>query len=68
LKDDREIQRRSSIKLLPIELDRKGRLYVQQARFKDGHVKFPKNSSFMSQVEKEILSYPYGVTDDIVDS
>lgn len=68
LKDDREIQRRSSIKLLPIELDRKGRLYVQQAMFKDGHVKFPKHSSFMSHVEKEILSYPYGVTDDIVDS
>jgi hypothetical protein len=36
--------------------------------FKDGAVRFPKHASFMLQVEKELLSYPYGETDDIVDS
>ncbi len=68
LKTDRDLQRRSLIKLQPIEQDRKGRLYVQQAKFKDGVVQFPEHASFMSQVEKELLSYPYGETDDIVDS
>ena len=29
---------------------------------------FPKALSFMSQVERELLSYPHGETDDIVDS
>jgi predicted phage terminase large subunit-like protein len=68
LKNDREVPRRSSIQLQPIEQDRRGRLYVQQANFKDGVVQFPKHASFMSQVENELLSYPYGETDDIVDS
>jgi len=68
LKDDPKLSRRSSIKLQPIEQDRKGRLYTQQAKFQEGAVLFPKQASFMSQVEKELLSYPYGETDDIVDS
>jgi predicted phage terminase large subunit-like protein len=68
LKDDRGLPRRSSIKLQPIEQDRKGRLYTQQIMFKDGTVQFPKHASFMPQVEKELFSHPYGQTDDIVDS
>jgi phage terminase large subunit-like protein len=68
LNDDRDLPWRLSIKLQPIEQDRKGRLFTQQARFKDGTVQFPKHASFMSQVENELLSYPYGETDDIVDS
>jgi predicted phage terminase large subunit-like protein len=68
LKTDFDLMRHSSIKLQPIEQDRKGRLYTQQAKFKDGAVQFPQNESFMSQVERELLSYPYGETDDIVDS
>jgi predicted phage terminase large subunit-like protein len=68
LRNDREVPSRSSIKIQPIEQDRKGRLYVQQAKFQDGHVLFPEGASFMSQVERELLSYPHGDTDDIVDS
>jgi predicted phage terminase large subunit-like protein len=68
LKEDRAVQRRSIIKLQPIEQDRRGRLYVQQAKFKQGVVKFPEGASFMPQVEKELLSYPHGETDDVVDS
>jgi predicted phage terminase large subunit-like protein len=68
LKNDRALQWRSRIKLQPIEQDRKGRVYVQQAKFKDGVVQFPRSASFMSQVERELLSYPHGDTDDIVDS
>jgi predicted phage terminase large subunit-like protein len=56
------------IKLLPIEQDRKGRVYVQQSMFKEGSVQFPRDAPFMRDVENELLSYPYGQTDDIVDS
>jgi predicted phage terminase large subunit-like protein len=68
LKNDRELLSRSLIKIQPIEQDRKGRLYVQQAKFQSGRVLFQENASFMAQVEKELLSYPHGDTDDIVDS
>jgi predicted phage terminase large subunit-like protein len=68
LKNDRALEWRSEIKLQPIAQDRKGRLYVEQAKFKDGIVRFPRSASFMSQVERELLSYPHGDTDDIVDS
>lgn len=50
------------------DTDARGRLYTQQSEFKDGNVQFPKQASFMALVEKELLSYPYGETDDIVDS
>ena len=56
------------IKLVPVELDRKGRVYVLQSLFKDGIVRFQKDAPFMPTVENELLSYPYGQTDDIVDS
>lgn len=68
LKKDHKLQWRFPIKLLPIEQDRKGRVYVQQSMFKDGFVRFPKDAPFMSTVETELLSYPHGHTDDIVDS
>jgi len=68
LKRDCNPLSRSLIKLQPIEQDRKGRLYVQQAKFRDGLVRFPEDASFMPQVERELLSYPYGDTDDIADS
>ena len=68
LKEDREVRSRSRIKLVPIEQDRIGRLRVQDAKFRGGQVLFPEGASFMSQVERELLSYPHGDTDDIVDS
>lgn len=68
LKHDRDLQSRSRIKLKPVEQDRKGRLYTQQAKFKQGLVQFPQAASFIQQVETELLSYPHGDTTDIVDS
>lgn len=68
LKNERDLPRRLSIKLQPIEQDRRNRLYTQQSKFKDGNVQFPKQASFMTLVERELLSYPHGETDDIVDS
>jgi predicted phage terminase large subunit-like protein len=68
LKMDRDLPGRYLIKLVPIELDRKGRVYVLQSMFKKGLVRFPKDAPFMRDVENELLSYPYGQTDDIVDS
>ena len=65
---DRELQSHFLVKLFPIEEDRKGQIYVQQAKFKKGNVQFPERASFMPRVENELLSYPYGDTDDIVDS
>jgi phage terminase large subunit-like protein len=39
-----------------------------QRKFQNGQVLFPQNALFMQQIERELLSYPYGNTDDIVDS
>jgi phage terminase large subunit-like protein len=36
--------------------------------FEEGRVRFPKDAPFMHDLENELLSYPYGQTDDIVDS
>ena len=68
LSEDRDLQSHFLIKLFPIEEDRKGQMYVQQAKFTKGDVQFPEGASFMAKVENELLSYPYGDTDDIVDS
>jgi predicted phage terminase large subunit-like protein len=68
LKNDPEIRGRFVIKLLPIELNRQNRVYTQQGLFASGLVRFPEDAPFMSTVENELLSYPYGETDDIVDS
>ena len=68
LQQDRELRSRFRIKLVPVEQDRIGRLRVQDAKFREGQVLFPEGAVFMSQVERELLSYPHGETDDIVDS
>ena len=68
LKKERDLPGRYLIKLVPIEPDRKGRVYVLQSMFQKGLVRFPKNAPFMQEVENELLSYPYGQTEDIVDS
>ena len=68
LQEDRELRSRFRIKLVPVEQDRIGRLRVQDAKFREGQVLFPEGAVFMSQVERELLSYPHGETDDIVDS
>jgi predicted phage terminase large subunit-like protein len=59
---------RYPVRLIPVHHDKIGRLYVQQGKFERGQVLFPKDQPFVSEVEKELLSFPQGKTDDIVDS
>jgi predicted phage terminase large subunit-like protein len=56
------------VRLIPVHHDKRGRLYVSQGKFERGQVQFPMGQPFMSEVEKELLSFPQGKTDDIVDS
>ena len=57
-----------SVRLVPIERDKVGRLYVHQAKFEAGLVHFPKNAPFLPELEAELLTFPQGKTDDQVDS
>ena len=56
------------VKLVPVERDKIGRLFVHQAKFANGHVLFPRNAPYLPQLETELLTFPQGKTDDIVDS
>jgi len=53
---------------IPIERDKVGRLYVQQAKFEAGLVLFPRGAPFLPELEAELLAFPRGKTDDQVDS
>jgi predicted phage terminase large subunit-like protein len=57
-----------SVRLVPIERDKIGRLYVHQAKFEAGLVLFPKNAPFLPELVAELLTFPQGKTDDQVDS
>ncbi len=57
-----------AVKPIPIDHDKRGRLYVQQAKFEAGLVLFPKGASFLPELEAELLIFPQGRTDDQVDS
>ena len=57
-----------AVRLVPIERDKIGRLYIHQAKFEAGLVHFPKGASFLSEVEAELLLFPQGKNDDQVDS
>ena len=59
---------RRPVRLVKPEHDKIGRLYVQQAKFEAGLVHFPKNAEFLPELEAELLTFPQGRTDDIVDS
>jgi predicted phage terminase large subunit-like protein len=54
--------------LVPIERDKIGRLYVNQAKFEAGLVLFPRDAPFLPQLEAELLTFPQGKHDDQVDS
>ena len=54
--------------LVPIERDKIGRLYVNQAKFEAGLVLFPRGASFLPDLEAELLTFPQGKNDDQVDS
>jgi predicted phage terminase large subunit-like protein len=57
-----------SVDPVPIERDKIGRLYVQQAKFEAGLVLFPRRAPFLPELEAELLAFPRGKTDDQVDS
>lgn len=56
------------VKLVPIERDKKGRVYVNQAKFEAGKVIFPRGAPFLPELEAELLAFPQGKHDDMVDS
>lgn len=57
-----------AVRLVPIERDKIGRLYVNQAKFEARLVLFPKGAPFLPELEAELLAFPQGKTDDQVDS
>ena len=57
-----------AVRPIPVERDKIGRLYVQQAKFEAGLVLFPKGARFLAELETELLTFPQGKTDDQVDS
>jgi predicted phage terminase large subunit-like protein len=57
-----------AVRPIPVEHDKIGRLYVQQAKFEAGLVLFPKAARFLAALETELLTFPQGKTDDQVDS
>jgi hypothetical protein len=57
-----------AVGLVPVERDKRGRLYVHQAKFEAGLVHFPKNAPFLAGLEAELLTFPQGKHDDQVDS
>lgn len=57
-----------AIKPVSIERDKRGRMYVQQDKFHARRVHFPKGAPFLPALERELLAFPHGNTDDQVDS
>jgi predicted phage terminase large subunit-like protein len=59
---------RYAVMPVPVELDKKARVYIQQAKFEAGHVLFPRHASFMPALLTELLTFPQSKYDDQVDS
>ena len=57
-----------TVKPVPVERDKMGRLFVHQAKFEAGLVLFPRKAPFLAQLETELLTFPQGKHDDQVDS
>jgi predicted phage terminase large subunit-like protein len=57
-----------AVRSVPVEHDKKARLYVQQAKFEAGRVLFPKHAPFMPALLAELLAFPQSKHDDQVDS
>ena len=56
------------IKPIPVHGNKVGRLFVEQGKFQAGFVRFPKDASFLAELEAELLAFPRGKHDDQVDS
>ena len=57
-----------AVQSVPVEHDKKARLYVQQGKFPAGQVLFPRQASFMSTLLAELLAFPHSKYDDQVNS
>jgi predicted phage terminase large subunit-like protein len=56
------------IKPVPVHGNKTGRLFVEQGKFQAGLVRFPKDATFLRELEAELLAFPQGKHDDQVDS
>jgi predicted phage terminase large subunit-like protein len=56
------------VKAIPIDRDKVGRLWLQQAKFEAGLVHFPRSAPWLSVLETELLTFPQSKHDDQVDS
>jgi predicted phage terminase large subunit-like protein len=56
------------VKAIPIERDKIGRLWLQQAKFEAGLVHFPRSAPWLPVLETELLTFPQSKHDDQVDS
>ena len=65
-----QFARRQGIKIkeLRADKDKRSRALPLSAKIERGLVYFPKNADWVSEVERELLTFPIGVHDDIVDT
>ena len=61
-------QTRHYVDPIAVDRDKIGRLYVQQGKFAEGLVLFPRDAPFLAELEDELLVFPQGRNDDQVDS
>jgi predicted phage terminase large subunit-like protein len=58
----------SRLELVRPEKEKLTRLYIQNEKFIEGHVYFPRNAPWLAELEAELLAFPGGQYDDQVDS
>ena len=56
------------VELVPVNLDKVSRLFLQQGKFASGRVHLPEGAPFLPELLKELLSFPQSKTTDQVDS
>jgi predicted phage terminase large subunit-like protein len=56
------------VRPIPVDRDRKSRLYGHEGKFEAGLVLFPEGAPFLPELETELLSFPQAKHDDQVDS
>ena len=57
-----------AVELVPVQLDKATRLFLQQGKFASGRVLLPEGAPFLADLLKELLSFPLSKTTDQVDS
>jgi phage terminase large subunit-like protein len=57
-----------AVELVPVQLDKVSRLFLQTGKFASGRVWLPEGAPFLPELLKELLSFPQSKTTDQVDS